>query len=130
MTVREALVAAAVAITAASVTRAPVDQPEPEPHSVARSGPRASGVASWFATGPNGLYGAAGPLLRRGDWRGSRVIVCVTGTGRCVRVTLNDWCACGDRSGRPTIVDLSDEAFRRLAPLSRGVIPVTVEVSS
>ncbi len=43
--------------------------------------------------------------------------------GECVRVTLIDWCACkGER-----VIDLYGDAFRRLAPLSRGVIKVKVD---
>ena len=83
-----------------------------------------SGVATWHATGRDGSYAAAGPLLRAalgGGWRGMRVFVC--SGGRCIRVTLNDvcWCPRGRR-----LVDLSDEAFARLAPLSRGVIEIEV----
>lgn len=81
------------------------------------------GVATWYADGP-GLYAAAGPALRHGDWRGSIVRVCAG--DRCVDATLRDWCACGDRRGVPTLLDLSPAAFRRLAPLSRGVVAVTV----
>lgn len=91
---------------------------------IAPTSSSSSGVASWFATGPDGLYGAAGPALRHGDWRGRRVRV--TAGARSVVVTLNDWCACGPRHGRLTLLDLSDEAFRRLAPLSRGILRVTV----
>jgi hypothetical protein len=36
-------------------------------------------------------------------------------------VTLTDWCACPD-----TLLDLSDDAFRALAPLGKGRITVTV----
>lgn len=82
------------------------------------------GVATWHATGRDGMYGAAGPLLRRAlgsHWRGTRVTVCHA--SRCTRIVLNDWCLCS-RDRR--LVDLSDEAFRRLAPLSRGVVRVTV----
>jgi expansin (peptidoglycan-binding protein) len=39
---------------------------------------------------------------------------------------LGDWCACGPRGGTPTVIDLDDDAFRRLANLSAGVIAVTV----
>jgi len=141
-----------------------------------------SGLATWYDDGP-GLYAAAGPDLRHGDWRGSFVKVCkendreatstrLTGmAGRggptlastalqdpaaragdaptsrraaapaldggpigpsalalnhCVTVQLTDWCACGDRGGQPTLLDLSASAFRRLAPLSKGVIAVEV----
>jgi hypothetical protein len=79
------------------------------------------GYATWYATG--GMTGAAGPLLRVGDWRGRTVTVCAE---TCIDVTLSDWCACGDRHGKPTLVDLSDEAFAALSPLSRGVLPVSV----
>jgi rare lipoprotein A (peptidoglycan hydrolase) len=82
-----------------------------------------TGLATWYDDGP-GLYAAAGPGLRIGDWRGRRVSVC--SDGQCVTVQLTDWCACGDRHGQPTLLDLSADAFRRLAPLSRGVIAVSV----
>ena len=36
------------------------------------------------------------------------------------------YCACGPRKGVPTVIDLSDEAFSKLAALSRGVLRVTV----
>jgi hypothetical protein len=82
------------------------------------------GSATWFATGRSGAFAAAGPLLRKAigkGWRGSQVLVCHA--KRCLIVTLNDWCLCSH--GR-RLVDLSDEAFRYLAPLSRGVISVAV----
>lgn len=82
-----------------------------------------SGQATWYGTGPGTGHAAAGPGLRRSlgaDWRGTKVRVC--SAGRCVSVRLTDWCACRDRR----IIDLSDEDFRRLAPLSRGVIEVEV----
>jgi rare lipoprotein A (peptidoglycan hydrolase) len=41
-------------------------------------------------------------------------------------VRLVDWCACGPRHGRPTLLDLSDDAFRQLAPLSQGVVAVKI----
>ena len=41
---------------------------------------------------------------------------------------LTDWCACaGSVTGRPPLIDLDDQAFRELAPLSKGVIRVEVE---
>lgn len=83
-----------------------------------------SGVATWYDDGP-GHYAAAGPALRVGSWRGDVVEVC--SADRCTTVRLVDWCACGPRGGQATLLDLSPDAFRELAPLSRGVIRVTVE---
>jgi rare lipoprotein A (peptidoglycan hydrolase) len=83
-----------------------------------------SGVATWYATGRGKGYAAAGPALRRAlgtHWRGTQVRVCAR--SRCVAVVLNDWCFCA-RGHR--VVDLSNLDFARLAPLGRGVIPVTV----
>jgi len=95
-----------------------------------------SGLATWYDDGP-GLYAAAGPDLRHGDWRGTFVTVTVVNSRGdsgerpvAVTVQLTDWCACGDRNGRPTLLDLSASAFRRLAPLSRGVIAVEVTSGS
>ena len=81
-----------------------------------------SGVASWFAA--PGATAAAGPALRallgRG-WRGQRVTVCRPATGVCVALRLTDWCACPHG-----VIDLSDDAFARLAPLSRGLVRVEI----
>lgn len=44
---------------------------------------------------------------------------------RCIVVTLNDWCLCLV-DGRERLIDLSDEAFAELAPLSAGLVAVTV----
>ena len=81
------------------------------------------------ATGSDtpGLTAAAGPLLRNGAWRG-RLVTVTAANGNSVTVTLTDWCACGDRGGQPTLLDLSATAFKRLAPLSRGIVAVEVEV--
>jgi len=46
---------------------------------------------------------------------------------RCVVVTVVSSCACGDRHGRPTVIDLSLAAFTRLAPESAGIVLVTLE---
>jgi hypothetical protein len=79
------------------------------------------GLASWY--GVDGDVAAAGPALRHGHWRGSIVAVCAD---RCVTVRLVDFCQClrGQRSER--LIDLSPSAFARLAPLSAGLIRVTV----
>ena len=108
--------------------------PKPKPQ-VASSGSGGgaryakSGQASWYCKAgtsachyqySGGLYAAAGPALRVGDWRGRTVTVC--SGSRCVNVKLIDWCQCyGSR-----VIDLYSDAFSRLAPLSEGTIPVTV----
>jgi len=84
------------------------------------------GWATWYDDG-DGLYAAAGPVLRDvlgKGWRGQRVTVCADA---CVRVVLSDWCACGERHGDPTLLDLSPAAFRRLAPLSAGIVRVSID---
>lgn len=84
------------------------------------------GYATWYAT--PGLTAAAGPELRGalGDWRGQWVTV---ESGRSsVTVQITDWCACGERHGIPTLLDLSDAAFQELAPLSTGVVRVSIEI--
>lgn len=97
----------------------PKPTPRPKPAPVARGHVR-SGMASWY-TDPrkSGLYAAAGPPLRVGDWRGR--LVTVTANGHSFLVRLSDWCACRDR-----VIDLSPEAFARLSDLSRGLVVVRV----
>jgi len=117
---------------------APFATPEPTPPRRERATPAAQpafastgssieGTATWYAawymhTGD--LVGAAGPLIRVGDWRGRIVQVCYESS--CVNVRLVDWCACGDRGSLPTLIDLSPAAFSALAPQSIGVIRVRV----
>lgn len=82
-----------------------------------------AGVSRCPAGYSGGRYAAAGPALRRalGDWRGKTVFVSYAGS-KPISVKLVDWCACkGDR-----VIDLFGDAFAKLAPRSRGVIPVTV----
>ena len=79
-----------------------------------------TGVSSCHYANSGGMYAAAGAEIRKGDWRGRQVQVCQG--GRCIWVTLIDWCACeGSR-----IIDLYSDAYRKLDPLSGGVITVTV----
>lgn len=87
--------------------------------------PLIGGQATWY-NAPSRKDAAAGPDLRFDGWRGSWVRV--TSGERSVTVQLTDWCACGDRNGRPTVIDLDDAAFAELAPLSRGVLDVEVEI--
>ena len=101
----------------------PTLAPTPVPPRVTdRPGREVSGKASWHATGRDGFYAAACYPLRKAmgiDWRGRDVLVSVG--RRAVEVRLNDWCGSHDKT-----IDLSDEAFRYFAPLSRGVLRVTV----
>ncbi len=76
-----------------------------------------TGVATWYDDGP-GSYGAVNSW-RFGDTP-YRVKVCTSEA--CVTVTVRDVCACP--GGR--IIDLSPTAFSRLAPLSRGIVRVTM----
>lgn len=95
---------------------------EQAPRHIRRRANEIGGKASWHATGRSGLYAAACRPLRRAlgkDWRGRRVLV--ANGRRAVEVVLNDWCGSRDKT-----IDLSDEAFRYFAPLSKGVIRVTV----
>jgi hypothetical protein len=78
------------------------------------------GVSACHYQYSGGMYAAAGPALRVGDWRGRRVTVCQG--GECIRVRLIDWCGCPN--GR--VIDLYSDAFRQLEPLSSGTMRVTV----
>jgi hypothetical protein len=80
-----------------------------------------TGTASWFAS-PIGVS-AAGPALRAalgGSWRGT--VVTVTANGFAVRTQLGDFCQCyGSR-----VIDLDRAIFAALAPLSQGLMEVTI----
>jgi len=81
------------------------------------------GKATWYDWRPR--QAAAGPALRKAlgkHWRGKWVTV--TTKGHSIRVRLTDWCACGH--GR--VIDLDDTSFKKLAPLSRGVLSIRVNI--
>jgi rare lipoprotein A (peptidoglycan hydrolase) len=87
------------------------------------------GTATWYCSGtsactrgygPSDLVAAVDPRL--GIARGTRIVV--RSGGRSVTVTAVDVCACAGAR----VIDLTSGAFRRLAPLSRGIIPVTLTV--
>ncbi len=111
----------------------PKPKPKPQPQAAPKPPPNPThsvrGSASWYCKPgvsachngySGGLYAAAGPALRVGNWRGRTVSVC--GSGNCVNVKLIDSCWCA--SGR--VIDLYSDAFRRLAPTSVGTISVRV----
>jgi uncharacterized protein YabE (DUF348 family) len=80
-----------------------------------RAGGTQTGEASWYSFAPGDGLTAAHPWLPFGT------VVTVTNlaNGDSVRVVINDR---GPFGGR--IIDLSDEAFARIAPLSQGVCQV------
>lgn len=98
------------------------------PRTIVQPSSGVSGNATWYCLQgvsvchrdySGGLYAAAGPQLRVGNWRGRHVQVWYS--GRSVSVALVDWCACPNR-----LIDLYSDAFRQLAPLSAGQIKVKI----
>jgi hypothetical protein len=90
----------------------------PEPTRKPRTATILRGIATWFNS-PAGVS-AAGPDLRAAlgpGWRGTRVRVCAE---RCVTTVLGDFM----RADR--LIDLHAPLFARLAPLSRGVLRVSL----
>jgi hypothetical protein len=94
-----------------------------------------TGWATWCAPTPthcqswgdDAMLGAV-PSFTFGD-EPYPVQVCAFegGQANCVLVTVVSYCACGDRRGEPTVIDLSPAAFRSLAPLSAGIVRVVVD---
>jgi hypothetical protein len=83
-------------------------------------------LAGWATVdeGQGPGHAAAGPALRRllgGDpaFRGD--VVTVTGRHGSVVVRLTDFCACGNRHGKPTIIDLDETDFAKLTGRGPGV---------
>ncbi len=89
------------------------------------AGPAIRGVASWWDSWGHGLYAAAGPRLRVGQWLGEIVTVCSVDTGRCLAVPITTSCQClGTR-----LVDLSLDTILGLGlDPARGVFEVEVVV--
>lgn len=101
---------------------------------IVASSPTRYGVATYCAPTPRYCRGWGGramlgavPSFRFGDDR-YQAEVCAFrgGSTSCVVVTVVSFCGCGDRHGKPTLIDLSPAAFRQLAPLSLGVVDVSV----
>jgi hypothetical protein len=98
---------------------------------VAIAGPLWSGSATWYCSsrsactrgyGPRDMVAAIDPSL--GIERGTLLTVSHGGAEVVVRIV--DVCQCKGRR----IIDLTSGAYRRLAPLSTGVIPVTIEAAT
>lgn len=107
--------------------QAPTPQPTYVPDSAVGT---FGGTATWYCSatspctagyGPADLVAAIDPST--GVGRGERLTV--HHAGRSVDVTVVDVCACGGER----VIDLTSGAFSRLAPLSRGVIDVAIEVA-
>lgn len=85
-----------------------------------------TGLASWFPAA--GMQGAV-PWWRPGqDPQWASVCRFTGGRSRCVTVLLTGWCGCLQGQSGERLIDLSPAAFRQLAPLSVGLIRVTLEV--
>jgi hypothetical protein len=115
--------APAVAVPSPTPSEAPVPSPTGEVGTAL-----IGGWATWYDVGP-GFYAAAGPELRAalGDgWR--HEVVEVVHGDRSVVVEIVDFCACGERAGLPTFLDLSIDAFSVLVDPAAGVIDVSIEI--
>lgn len=95
--------------------------------SVRSSSASYSGVASWYCRPPTsrctaGYSGGMYAAIRKDllFLRGQVVTVCAGSD--CIEVTVID-CNCGPNAN---LIDLYSDAFQRLAPLSIGVVRVTV----
>lgn len=83
-----------------------------------------AGQATWWNSWGSGLYAAAGPRLRSAMGPGYlHRYVTACSRGVCVRVRLITSCACQPNT---RLIDLSADAFSRLAPLGVGVLEVEV----
>jgi hypothetical protein len=83
------------------------------------------GWATYHSTGRDGMYAAAGPSLRVGDWRGSQVSV-QYGDREPVTVTLNDFCQCFEGTSDERAIDLSDEAWAAVTGRPPGKVKVVI----
>jgi hypothetical protein len=88
----------------------------------ARSGTRVAGTASWWASFGPGIYAAL-----PGYVAGTHVTIRVCAGSRCVVSSVITSCQCLVGTPDARVVDLSRDAFARLADPSRGLVPVTVE---
>lgn len=110
----------------------PASEPRPEASPTGEVGTAlVGGYATWYDAACHPCA-AAGPALREfvgPDWRGSVVEVCGP-AGACVSVALLDWCACGERHGQPTLLDLDRRSFARLAAPTAGLVAISIEIGN
>lgn len=116
---------------AASRAASAPEQSEPPVADSAAAVESMEGWATWCAPTPKYCKGWGGSAMlgavrsfRYGD---QPYPVRVRYQGKSVVVTVVSYCACGDRNGIPTVIDLSPAAFRQLADQDLGVIMVAVE---
>jgi hypothetical protein len=91
-----------------------------------------TGTASWYDARPG--TAAAGPALRRAlgpGYLGTTVAVChgSSTAQACVKVRLVTSCQCYRGEARERLIDLSKSDFAQLAPLSKGLVKVTVRIA-
>jgi hypothetical protein len=79
-----------------------------------------TGLASWWDIG-SGLYAAL-----PGYVAGTHVTVIVCAGSRCLTLPVVTSCQCLVGTASARIIDLSRDAFARLAPLSQGLVEVTI----
>lgn len=117
----------ALSIALGSLTPSPAPQPE----AAGAVGTWAlEGVATYCAPTPRHCQGWGGDAMLGAvpDYAGQPYWARVSHGSKSVIVRVVSFCACGNRAGKSTIIDLSPAAFRRLAgSLAPGVIDVTVE---
>lgn len=111
------------------------NQVDSKPKTILNYTNEVKGEASWYCkrgrsachkdypdrSGTADLYAAAGPALRKGNWRGR--IVTVQANDRKIKVKLVDWCGCPSR-----IIDLYFDSFAALGynPYTKGVMQVVI----
>jgi len=108
-----------VAPPTASIAPRATPQPTKPPRAVLR------GLASFYDW--HSGEAAAGPALRAflgPKWRGQRVRVCAS---RCLSLVISDWCQCLRGKPDERIIDLARSDFALLAPLSQGLVRVTIQ---
>ena len=91
------------------------------------------GLASWYSRGPTASgekYGKYTCAMRTREF-GGYYLVCNLDNNKCVRVRHNDFGPARRLFNQGRIIDLSRQAFARIADLKKGLIRVRIgEVSS
>jgi len=103
-----------------------------QPAAIVPGRPIQSGLATWYGPGFNGNITYCGEVYDQSGYTaasntlpcGTVIIVSNQNTGASVRVRVTDRGGFGGN----VILDLSNAAFRSIAPISAGVIPVSVSL--